>query len=98
MSLPDSMFQSGPSFREIRAEQEYLAWLQTQVRGEPGRPRVSPEPLIVREASELIDSPTTTPPVPERSKRRRKAVKPQDLEPSGNTDLARYARKLKGEP
>jgi hypothetical protein len=92
------MFQSAPTFRERRAEQEYLAFLQSTVRGTPGRPRVNPEPYqLPPEASELVDG-IAPAPEPEKPTRRRKQVKPQDLELRGNTDLARYARKLKGEP
>jgi hypothetical protein len=56
MALLDGMFGQGPSFRERRAQQEYLAFLQSTVRGEPGRPRINPEPYrLPPEASELVD-------------------------------------------
>jgi hypothetical protein len=90
----DSDSNRNPTFAEW---QRYLAYLETLVDGEPGRPRATPEPFEPVEAFELVDGPVVAPP-PEKPKRRRRAVKPRDLEPRGNTDLARYARKLKGEP
>ena len=34
----------------------------------------------------------------DKAKKKKPEEKPRDLEPRGNTDLPRYARKLKGEP
>jgi hypothetical protein len=78
--------------------QRYLAWLETQIRGVPGGPVENPEPFIVREASELVDGPVVAP-EPERPKRKRKPVREADL-PAPDRDsvnLARFARKLKGQ-
>lgn len=79
--------------------QRYLAFLESQVRGKPGMPVENPEPFQPVGAAELVDGPVVAPePGRPKGRRRRKQVRPQDIEPRGNTDLARYARKLKGEP
>jgi hypothetical protein len=79
--------------------QRYLEHLESTVRGEPGRPRVNPEPFQVREESELVDGPVVAPPPP-RSKRKGKAPLKADM-PAPDRDavnLKAYARRLKGEP
>jgi hypothetical protein len=81
-----------------RGVQEYLAHLESTIRGKPGRPVEDPEPFIPVEASELVDGPVVAPP-PETPKRKRKAPRKADM-PARDRDavnLASFARKLKGE-
>ena len=78
--------------------QRYLEFLQSTVRGEPGRPVADPAPYrLPPEASELVDG-VPPEPKPERSRKRKPA---RTLGPALDRDsvnLARYARKLRGEP
>jgi hypothetical protein len=82
-----------------RGLQEFYAYLESQVRGEPGGPVQSPEPFQVREEAELVDGPVQAPP-PEKPRKHRKRKPPRKADmPAPDRDaitLAKYARTLTG--
>jgi hypothetical protein len=81
----------------LRGVQRYLSYLETQVRGTPGMPVENPEPFQVIEAFELVDGPVVAA-EPEKPKRKRRKVKPEPALDRDSVNLARFARRLKGEP
>jgi hypothetical protein len=86
---PDRSRTSAPSW------QKYLAHLETLIDGEPGRPRVTPEPFEPVEASELVDGPVVAPAPPKPPRRPKRRPVPEAL-PTTDRDLKLLARKLTG--
>ena len=77
--------------------QAYLAFLATQVRGEPGRPRVNAEPFEPVEALELVDGVHPEPEPPKRRRKPRNMQRASHLEePTPDKELRLLARKLTG--
>lgn len=78
------------------AWQRYLAFLDSTVVGEPGRPRAIPEPFEPVGETELVDGPVVAPesPKPPRKRSKHRPV-PEDF-PTGDRDLKLLARKLTG--
>ena len=76
--------------------QAYLKFLEIQVRGTPGMPVENPEPFKPVEAVELVDG-TAPAPKLEKPKRKRRRVKLEPALDRDSANLARFARKLKGE-
>jgi hypothetical protein len=80
--------------RMDRGYQRYLKWLETQE-------RAIPDPFEIRERAELVDGPVAAPPPPKpRKHRKRKPARRADMpaRDSDSINLAKYARKLRGEP
>jgi hypothetical protein len=97
-----SAYDEEPRKHNIYADARYQRFLATprvHGRGEPGGPVEDPEPFIPVGESELVDG-IPPAPEPEKPKRKRKPARKADM-PARDRDavnLARYARKLRGEP